>query len=85
VTKLSQAGVDHLKNMKRLHTLDIFDDDYTKSRNLDFIIMVAGEVPSLRKFGFGAHGSSDNQFIEEFAEKYIQKELVVNRFQYVSL
>jgi hypothetical protein len=79
VSPLSQAGVDHLKNMKRLHSLDILEIRNLKHRRRipDFIITVAGEVSSLQNFDFKA-GRNQNQFIEDFGEKYPQKELVVN-------
>jgi hypothetical protein len=45
IKELSQAGVEHLKNMKRLHTLEFVV--YNLAHNIDCIIKVAGEVPSL--------------------------------------
>jgi hypothetical protein len=74
VTEFSQASVDHLKKMKRLHTLVIVNIKHTCY--LDLIITIAGEVPNLRKFDFRPNGDC-NKFIEEFAEKYPQKNLLV--------
>jgi hypothetical protein len=82
VTELSQAGVDHLINMKRLHTLDFVD--YRGGHFPHLIVKVAGEVPSLRNFGFRSAGDSNqNYFIEEFTEKYPKKELLLNSLLYV--
>jgi hypothetical protein len=69
--------------MKRLHTLDLVDTSDSNNRKLnpDLIITVAGEVPSLRNFDFRC-GKNQNQFIEEFAEKYPRKELHVNNLTY---
>jgi hypothetical protein len=82
VTELSQTGVDHLINMKRLHTLDFVD--YRGGHFPHLIVKVAGEVPSLRNFGFRSAGDSNqNYFIEEFTEKYPKKELLVISLLYV--
>jgi hypothetical protein len=76
VSNLSQAGVEHLINMKRLHTLEMVTINWV-NYNPDIFLTVAGNVPSLRNF---SHRSSinENQFVEEFGEKYPQKELVIN-------
>jgi hypothetical protein len=79
ITPLTQAAVDHLINMKKLHTLKF---DYGCKHTPEFIISVAWEVPSLRNFVFKAEGNQ-NQFIEEFGEKCPQKELLVNKLTYV--
>jgi hypothetical protein len=87
-TVLSQAGVGHLKSMKKLHTLELGTVKYlTEAHHFpDFIITVAGEVPSLQNLGFNfADTFNQNQFIEEFAEKYPEKQLVVNKLSYVPL
>jgi hypothetical protein len=72
--------------MKRLHTLHFVDTSDCNNRKLnpDLIISVAGEVPSLRNFGFRC-GKNQNQFIEEFAERYPRKELHVKNLMYVCL
>jgi hypothetical protein len=91
LSELSQAGVDHLKNMKRLHTLQFFETDYkslrTAERTPDFIIALAGEVPSLRHFTFPMSCGSNqndfmNDFFEKFAEKYPGKELLMDDITY---
>jgi hypothetical protein len=87
VTALSPAGVDHLRNMKRLHTLDLLLVEFPKVQQSDllipdFIVAVAGEVPSLRNFAFICD-YIHNQFIEDFAQKYPQKQLLVNKLRYV--
>jgi hypothetical protein len=80
VTELSQAGVDHLKKMKRLHTLHFVDaTDIMDNIIPNYMIAVAGEVPSLRKLNSVICGRNHNQFIEELAEKYPQKQLLIKR------
>jgi hypothetical protein len=72
--------VGHLIKMKRLHTLEFvgYSDSYSQDYNHELFVSVAGEVPSLRNFGFiSLLGHHHNQFIEGLAEKYPQKELVV--------
>jgi len=73
---LTQDGVDHLKNMRNLHTLT-FDDRQGETYHPHFNVVVAGEVPSLRNYGFPARNYG-NQFIEDFGEKYPGKELLVS-------
>jgi hypothetical protein len=87
VSELSQAGVDHLKNMKRLHTLQFYGAPFRSvritQRTPDFIISVAGEVPSLCFFTFSACGRNQNDVLEKFAEKYSSKELLIDDIKYV--
>jgi hypothetical protein len=84
VTELSPDGVEHLKSMKRLHTLEFVDvpyyEDPSDTEVPDFIISVAGEVPNLRNFAFtyGNDKKIHNQFIEKFGDDYPQKQLLVN-------
>jgi hypothetical protein len=75
-SELSKAGVGHLINMKKLHSLDLGKKNI---RDLDFIATVAGEVPNLQNLDLTMFASNQNQFIEELAERYPQKELLVNR------
>lgn len=83
MNKLSQAGVNHLINMKKLHTLHFVDIFIKNSNHIpEFIIAVAGEVPSLRNMDF-RHAKNHNQFIEEFGEKYPNKKLMVKKIVYV--
>jgi hypothetical protein len=86
VTPLTKAGVGHLIKMKRLHTLDFVyaPDSCHRNHNPDFIVTVAGEVPSLRNFGFRADGHQ-NHFIQEFGKKYPRKQLLVDYLTYVPL
>jgi hypothetical protein len=65
--------------MKRLHTLKLSETSESEHYkiNTDFILSVAGEVPRLRYFGFRADGYQ-NQFIDEFGQKYPGKELLVS-------
>jgi hypothetical protein len=88
VPRLTQAVVGHLVNMKRLHTLEFVEpsDYYSRDFNHDLFISVAGEVPSLRNFGFITRlDEHHNQFIEGLAEKYHQKELLVTSLKYVPI
>jgi hypothetical protein len=73
--------------MKRLHTLEFVGSSgyYSRNQNHDLFISVAGEVPSLRNFGFTAHIGGQNQFIEGFAEEYPHKEVLVTSLTYVLL
>jgi hypothetical protein len=85
VNALSPVGVDHLRNMRRLHSLDFIETPYKltyRRRSRGLIVSVAGEVPSLQNFAFDC-GYIGNQFIEEFAQKYPQKQLLVNKLMYV--
>jgi hypothetical protein len=72
--------------MKRLHTLDFVDspDSHHQNHNPDFIVSVAGEVPSLRNFGFRGVGNQ-NHFIQEFGKKYPRRNLLVDYLTYVPL
>jgi hypothetical protein len=87
VSEVSQAVMGHLINMKRLHTLEFVGSSghYSRNFNHDLFISVAGEVPSLRNFGFISRLGHHNQFIEGLAEKYPQKELLVTSLTYVLL
>ena len=79
VTDLSEAGVHHLINMKKLHTLEFDDISIHSEKQIpDSIIAVAGEVPSLRNFKFRC-AIYQNQFVEDFGEKYPGKVLLVSQ------
>lgn len=83
VGELTQAGVDHLINMKRLHTLELIIIGQSTKRYfniLDFIVALAGEIPSLQNFNFDGWFGLWNRylFIEKFGEKYPNKVLTVN-------
>jgi hypothetical protein len=84
---LSQAVLDHFKNMKRLHTLEFLPTHlYTQRKKIpDAIITVAGEVPNLNNYGFPNYGHDQKQFIDEFGKKYPQKELLVKHLMYAPL
>jgi hypothetical protein len=84
---LSQAGVKHVTNMKRLRALHLIYLSDAANRNLqdcfpDFIVTLAGEVPSLRDFKFPGRQKHD-YFIKQFTGKYPQKELLVKFIVYV--
>jgi hypothetical protein len=95
VPELTQAAVGHLINMKKLHTLHLLDHMIGADQNPAFshyrhhnphtIVTVAGEVPSLQNLDWSVSrgGRNDNRFIEEFGQKYPQKQLLVNHLRYV--
>jgi hypothetical protein len=70
--------------MERLHTLDLVvikDAIQTYQQIPDFIINMAGKVPSLRKLGFKG-GKNHNKFVDMFGEKYPHKQLLVSQIRY---
>jgi hypothetical protein len=95
VPELTQAAVGHLINMKKLHTLHLLDHMIGVDQNPTFahyhhhkphiIVTVAGEVPSLQNLDWSVSRGcrNDNQFIEEFGQRYPQKQLLVNHLRYV--
>jgi hypothetical protein len=90
VYPLTKDGVGHLIKMKRLHTLQFADSrNFDKQHrdilfhDLDLIISIAGQVPSLKNFGFFERVGNENEFIHQFGIKYPEKQLVVNNLLYV--